>query len=49
MEQIEIAVSMVVEQFSMVNQLEGTSIEDIPIVNEYHNVFLDELLGMPPE
>ena len=47
--QIEIEVSMLVEQFYMVNQLEGTSIEDIPIVNEYPNVFPDELLGMPPE
>jgi hypothetical protein len=29
--------------------LKGTSIEDIQIVNEYPNVFPDELPGMPPE
>ena len=28
--------------------MEGTTIEDIWIVNEYPDVFLEELLGMPP-
>ena len=32
-----------------VNQLEGTTLEDIKIVNKYQEVFPEELLGMPPE
>ena len=32
-----------------VNQLEGTTLEDIRIVNEYPDVFPEELLGMPAE
>ena len=32
-----------------VNQLEGITIEDIHIVNEYPDVFPEELPGMPPE
>ena len=32
-----------------VNQLEGTTLEDIRIVNEYPDVFPEELPGMPPE
>ena len=32
-----------------VNQLEGTTIEDIRIVNEYPDVFPEELPGMPPD
>ena len=29
--------------------MEGTTIEDIRIVNEYPNVFPEELPGMPPD
>ena len=32
-----------------VNQLEGTTLEDIRIVNQYPDIFPKELLGMPPE
>ena len=32
-----------------VNQLEGTTLEDIRIVNEYTDVFPEELPSMPPE
>ena len=32
-----------------VNQLEGTTLEDIRIVNEYPDVFPEELPGMPPK
>jgi hypothetical protein len=48
-EQIEIEVSMSAKCYYTVNQLKGTSIEDIQIVNEYLDVFPDELPGMPPE
>jgi hypothetical protein len=40
---------MSAKRYYTVNQLKGTSIEDIQIVNEYPNVFPDELPGMPPE
>jgi hypothetical protein len=47
--QIEIEVSMSAKHYYTVYHLKGTSMEDIQIVNEYPNVFPDELLGMPPE
>ena len=34
---------------SQVNQMKGASILDIPIVNEFPDVFPDDLPGMPPE
>jgi hypothetical protein len=40
---------MSAKRYYTVNQLKGTSIEDIEIVNEYPDVFPDELPGMPPE
>jgi hypothetical protein len=42
-EQFWIRVFMSVEQFCMVVN------QDMPIVNEYPNVFLDELPSMPPK
>ena len=34
---------------SQVNQMKGAAITDIPIVNEFLDVFPDDLPGMPPE
>jgi len=34
---------------SQVNQMKGAAITDIPIVNEFPDVFPDDLPGMPPE
>jgi len=34
---------------SQVNQTKGAAITDIPIVNEFPDVFPDDLPGMPPE
>jgi len=34
---------------SQVNQTKGAAITDIPIVNEFLDVFPDDLPGMPPE
>jgi len=48
-QQIEVEVSMLAKQYYTVNQLKGTSIEDIRIVNEYLDVFPEELPGMPPD
>jgi hypothetical protein len=36
------------DQLSMVNQVKGTSLEEIMIVWEYPDVFPKDLLGMPP-
>ena len=32
----------------MVNSLKGVSLEEVPIVKEYPDVFSEELPGMPP-
>jgi hypothetical protein len=48
-ERIEVKVSMPVEAKSMLNQLEEKSLENIRIVCEYLDVFLEELPGMPPD
>ena len=31
------------------NSLKGVSLEEVPIVREYPDVFLEELAGMPPD
>ena len=33
----------------MVFSMDGKSLEGVPVVNEYPDVFLDELPGMPPD
>jgi len=48
-EKVEYVATQVALEICRVNQLKGTSIEDICIVNEYPNVFPDELPGMSPE
>jgi hypothetical protein len=47
-ERIEVNVSMLGEAEAMVNHLEEKSLEHTRIVCEYLDVFLEELLGMPP-
>ena len=48
-EKVEYVVTQSASEICRVNQLKGTSIEDIRIVNEYPDVFPDELPGMPPK
>jgi hypothetical protein len=48
-ERIEVNVSMPATTETMVNQLEGKSLEHIRIVCEYPGVFPKEFLGMPPD
>jgi hypothetical protein len=48
-ERVEVNVSMPAEAEAMVNQLEEKSLENIRIVCEYPDVFLEELPGMPPD
>ena len=48
-EKVEYVATQSASEICRVNQLEGTTIEDIRIVNEYPDVFPEELPGMPPE
>jgi hypothetical protein len=48
-ERIEVNVSMPATAEAMVNQLKEKSLEHIIIMCEYLDVFLEELLGMPPD
>jgi hypothetical protein len=40
---------MQVDQASLLNQVQGTSLAEIRVVQEYPDVFLEELLGMLPD
>jgi hypothetical protein len=40
---------MQVDQASLLNQVQGTSLEEIRVVQEYPDVFLEDLPGMPPD
>ena len=33
----------------MVFSMEAKSLEEVPVVNEYPDIFSEELLGMPPD
>ena len=48
-ERIEFKARTPILGVSQVNQMKGASITDIPIVNEFLDVFPDDLPGMPPE
>ena len=48
-EKVEYVATQSASEICQVNQLKGTIVQDIRIVNEYLDVFPDELLGMPPE
>jgi hypothetical protein len=40
---------MQANQVSLLNQVQGTSLEEIRVVQEYQNVFPKDLPGMPPD
>jgi hypothetical protein len=40
---------MTTDQTSMLNQVHGNLLEEIRVVQEYLDVFLEELSGMPPD
>ena len=48
-DKVEYVATQLASKICQVNQLEGTTLEDIQIVNEYPDVFPEELPGMPPE
>ena len=48
-EKVEYVATQSALEICRVNQLKGTRIEDIWIVNEYPDIFPEELPCMPPE
>jgi hypothetical protein len=44
---VEFNVAMQADQASLLNQVQGTSLEEIRVVQEYSDVFLEDLPGMP--
>ena len=48
-DRVEFLATLPLEAHCVVNQLEGTRLEDIRVVCEFPDVFLDDLPGMPPD
>jgi hypothetical protein len=46
---VEFSTTIPVEQVSLLNKVQGTSLNEIGIVQEYLDVFPEELPGMPPD
>jgi hypothetical protein len=46
---VEFNAAMQAGRASLHNQVQGTSLEEIIVVQEYSEVFLEELLGMLPD
>jgi hypothetical protein len=46
---VKFSVVMTTDQTSMLNQVHGNLLEEIRVVQEYLDVFLEELSGMPPD
>jgi hypothetical protein len=45
---VEFVTTILANQISVLNQVKGTSLDEIRIVQDYLDVFLKELSGMPP-
>jgi hypothetical protein len=46
---VEFSAAITAEQVSLLNKVQGTSLDEIGIVREYPDVFPEELPGMPPD
>jgi hypothetical protein len=46
---VEFNVAIQAEQVSLLNRVQGTSLNEIRIAQEYPDVFPEELPGMPPD
>jgi hypothetical protein len=44
---VEFNAAMKADQASLLNQVHGISLKEIRVIQEYPDVFLEELLGMP--
>jgi hypothetical protein len=45
---VEFVAAISTNQFSVLNQVMGTSLDEIRIVQKFPNVFPNDLSGMPP-
>jgi hypothetical protein len=45
---MEFVAAIFTNQISVLNQVKGTSLGEIRIVQEFLDIFLEELPGMPP-
>jgi hypothetical protein len=45
---VEFVAAISANQLSVLNHVKRTSLDEIRIVRDYPDVFLEELLGMPP-
>ena len=48
-DRVEFVLTLPLAAYCVVNQLEGNRLEDIRVVCEFLDVFLDDLPGMPPD
>jgi hypothetical protein len=46
---VEFNAAMQADQVSLLNQVQGTSLDEIRVVQEYPDVFPEDLTGMPPD
>jgi hypothetical protein len=46
---VEFIAATQADQTSLLNQVQGTSLDEIRVVQEYPNVFLEDLPSMPPD
>jgi hypothetical protein len=46
---VEFNAAMQANQGSLLNQVQGTSLDEIRVVHEYSDVFPEDLPGMPPD
>jgi hypothetical protein len=46
---VEFSATIQAEQVSLINKVQGTSLNEIRIAQEYPDVFLEDLPGMPPD
>jgi hypothetical protein len=46
---VEFSIVMTTNQDNLLNQVHGNSLEKIRVIQEYTDVFLEELSGMPPD
>ena len=46
---VEFVATVQPNQTGMLNQMKGSSLEDIRVVQDYPDVFPEDLLGMPPD
>jgi hypothetical protein len=46
---VEFNAAMQTDQASLLNQVQGTSLDEISVEQEYPDIFLEDLAGMPPD